>query len=553
MAQEDQEYQLTEKGKELSEKIAQNNIEKDELQSKIIDPENKLTSEKLKADLKELDKKIAEAKQLEKEKQKETKRKTKAKKEPATNIPNDNEESEENDAGTNKGRMGYREAQGIRKKSFGALLGEQEGGLGTSLKKAMSLKSKAKMTGIREAFDPMNIAKKLTFGSNLAPAIVGKMFGRKQEDIAHFTGGKVRSADTSSKLKPIDKEPGAKDGMVDILTKILTLLQKTNDSEIKSKEKQHNYDEENEIEKEKKRKELLFALQNKENGGDKSAEKIESGTGLGLGGIIESILGSFGGLTSGLSVLSSIGGFFLGPIGLALLGGTLTMAMLFRDKHAEETNKGLQNAGNPDTAMATSIVESAENTDAVEKRKMKILSERPFSKKSLIPWKDPDLQKDYLKEIGFDEKTGLTSAEKQQGYTGLDEEGMPTKKESATPTTKSAEPSATPASDSAATASATPASDSSTTTSASLSSNESVVPTAAPVESTNVGQKLNQTVAENNTAKIESAVAEASTSTVNNSTNVQSQKNEQERKPILAVRNTEDTFRRMIMKSTRVV
>jgi hypothetical protein len=33
-------------------------------------------------------------------------------------------------------------------------LANQEGGLGTSLKKSISLKTQAKMTGIKETFDP---------------------------------------------------------------------------------------------------------------------------------------------------------------------------------------------------------------------------------------------------------------------------------------------------------------------------------------------------------------------------------------------------------------
>ena len=89
--------------------------------------------------------------------------------------------------------MDYKQAQNIRKKSFGTLLAEQVGGAGTSFKKALSLKTQAKMTGIKQAFDPMNIAKKMTFGSNWAPAMLGKLTGRKAESIAHFTGAKIKN------------------------------------------------------------------------------------------------------------------------------------------------------------------------------------------------------------------------------------------------------------------------------------------------------------------------------------------------------------------------
>ena len=71
--------------------------------------------------------------------------------------------------------MEYAEAKRIRGKSFGTMLGENEGGLGESLKAAISQKTQAKMTGLKEKFDPMNIAKFMTGGSNWAPALLGKL------------------------------------------------------------------------------------------------------------------------------------------------------------------------------------------------------------------------------------------------------------------------------------------------------------------------------------------------------------------------------------------
>lgn len=88
--------------------------------------------------------------------------------------------------------MDYSQAAKIRKKSFGTLLAEQEGGLGASLKSTISQKTQARVEGIKETFDPMNIAKKMTFGSNWAPAMLGKLTGRKAESIAHFTGAKLK-------------------------------------------------------------------------------------------------------------------------------------------------------------------------------------------------------------------------------------------------------------------------------------------------------------------------------------------------------------------------
>ena len=102
--------------------------------------------------------------------------------------------------------MDYRSAAKIRKKSFSSLLAEQEGGLLSSIGSAISSKTRANVTGIKETFDPMNIAKKMTFGSNWAPAMIGKMTGRKQSDIAHFTGARPSGVGRSAAVQDGDSE-----------------------------------------------------------------------------------------------------------------------------------------------------------------------------------------------------------------------------------------------------------------------------------------------------------------------------------------------------------
>ena len=50
--------------------------------------------------------------------------------------------------------MDYQQAAKTRNKSFGTLLAEQEGGALSSLGAAISQKTKARMMGIKETFDP---------------------------------------------------------------------------------------------------------------------------------------------------------------------------------------------------------------------------------------------------------------------------------------------------------------------------------------------------------------------------------------------------------------
>ena len=87
--------------------------------------------------------------------------------------------------------MNYQKAQKIRGQSLSDLIAEtiaSGGGIGSSIKSGISQKTQAKMTGVKQTLDPMNIAKFMTGGSNLAPALLGRLTGRSKKDIQFFTG-----------------------------------------------------------------------------------------------------------------------------------------------------------------------------------------------------------------------------------------------------------------------------------------------------------------------------------------------------------------------------
>ena len=86
--------------------------------------------------------------------------------------------------------MDYQKAKDIRGKSLSSLITDNivsGGGIGSSISQALSDRSKARMTGIKEKFDPLNIVKALTGGSRLAPALLGRLTGRSPEAIRYFT------------------------------------------------------------------------------------------------------------------------------------------------------------------------------------------------------------------------------------------------------------------------------------------------------------------------------------------------------------------------------
>ena len=99
--------------------------------------------------------------------------------------------------------MDYQKAKDVRGKSFSSLLIDNivgGGGVGSSLSKTISEKTQASVKGIKQAFDPLQIAKTLTFGGNIAPALLGRAMGRSKGDIKFFTGRtrKRRSAFASA-------------------------------------------------------------------------------------------------------------------------------------------------------------------------------------------------------------------------------------------------------------------------------------------------------------------------------------------------------------------
>jgi hypothetical protein len=139
------------------------------------------------------------------------------------------EETEENSVDLD-GKSEYAAAAKVREKSFGQTIADRvlggQGAIG-AFGGAISDKFKAKMMGIKETFDPLNIARKLT-GSGGA-AMLGSMLGRKKSDISYFTGRKVNTKRdpfltryTSAAIKDVT----AGDTTGDVLSKLYSLIKK---------------------------------------------------------------------------------------------------------------------------------------------------------------------------------------------------------------------------------------------------------------------------------------------------------------------------------------
>lgn len=96
--------------------------------------------------------------------------------------------------------MDYQQASDVRKKGLISSITDKlvsGQGIRSSVGGALSERTQATVKGFKEKFDILNIAKTLTGGSKFAPALLGRMLGRKKSDLDYFTGTKSKKIKTS--------------------------------------------------------------------------------------------------------------------------------------------------------------------------------------------------------------------------------------------------------------------------------------------------------------------------------------------------------------------
>jgi len=226
--------------------------------------------------------------------------------------------------------MDYYEARRIRKQGFTSLLArklaEGDKGIFSSIGATLSERQKARMTGLKEKFDPLNIAKFLTGGSKLGPAILGNLLGRTKSDISYFTGQRP----TSTKINRLESDDS---GLNDILSKMLTYMKNVNEENRKNKQKENNFKEELELERLKRHKELIAALTNRQYEGTATAVKVEQ-QGQSLFDMITDLFGVAGGAITAFKWLGRLGGFLASPLalgGLTVVGIAYAMYKMLSD------------------------------------------------------------------------------------------------------------------------------------------------------------------------------------------------------------------------------
>ena len=476
----------------------------------------------------------------------------------------------------------YQQAKRIRKSSLSGLISDQllyEKKIGTAIKKAISLKTRGAIMGITQKFDPLNIAKFLTFGSSLGPALLGNLTGRDPRDIQYFTNRlKPIRENTAARIGRVPSAGGGSGELNSVLKKIYTLMQASHNDEIKRLELSKNLDEEKQLEEKKRHKELLEALTGKKGSSNKAIPVKEKGEGLfgslmnmisdaikGVKDWVEKFVGSF----DFKKILSSIFGgslfqnllkFLGGPIFRFLFGFASIPALILG--LAELLKWAVSKVDNMNVYTPEQAVNILENGSFRDIKEMggpekfeDIIVNGPRKAQEILDRGDPvEITKaggeDFLKQVA--QQTGLAVPKRK-----LNDITVPPRPDTSTGKNKASAQDWDNKFGRDFNLDGTPKQEEDSVNTAEMAKlkRQASGPSGVPVSNTdNLGAKLNTSQSENLSGRMTEGKLIRAAATQTNETNVtKSVKGTPVKKALPSVRNHEESFSRMIFDSTRVV
>lgn len=249
--------------------------------------------------------------------------------------------------------MDYSTAKAIRGRSLSSMITQKiraGGGVGSSIGRSISQKIRAKGVGIKEKFDPLNIAKFLTGGSNLAPAILGRLTGRKQSDINYFSGGRKTATQIggSGALGRMQNTP------TDSLSSLFTFIRQSYEQDLRMRETERTFQEEKSNEEQRRHNEFLKALKDYTSGATAVMVKPEKeGGGLldFINSLFEKLISPFKWLLENKQILFNILRLFTGPLAGILLAGSAIVWLADQLKTYLRENVANQNVISPEEAV----------------------------------------------------------------------------------------------------------------------------------------------------------------------------------------------------------
>lgn len=427
-------------------------------------------------------------------------------------------------------------------------------GYGSSISKAIGLKTQARVTRLKAKFDPLNIAKFMTGGSRLGPAILGKMLGRSRKDIEYFTG-RARPVSTTTKIGKLEKDGGGdSSGMDGMLNKIYDFMKQNREEDITDRQKKNNFAEEKQMEAERtadrRHKDLLKAIEQlkKDLVPVQTAEKVEEQG--------SSILGDLADMKRVYDVLKSAGGWLMtvmsGPLGLASsISALILTPFALSSLEKEKIDKDPYAKEYDNNAYALSVRSKREGGNLTEGQAAAQLQQKALKqvpRRTVEDFVKSDLtDKELIQELGADRenlKKWLAENPKREAMYQVPMAGLQTQQSKTPPA-----PASAPAGETGGAPTATPAAPD--TGGAPAPTSTPPAPMATPETVSNMGQQLASVMGQNTDMKL--ADFSAPLESVINNLNSLNKSTTTGKSALPAVRNLEDTFQRMIMNSTRVV
>ena len=320
--------------------------------------------------------------------------------------------------------MDYRVASNIRGKSLSSLMTDKitsGKGVGSALGGAISDKLRARATGVKEKFDPMNIAKFMTGGSRLAPAILGRITGRSQSDINYFAGDKGKKGSyTQIPTSMATPGEGLGGSAVEVLNKMLSFMQRSREQDLKKGETSKQFIEEQKVEEQRRQNQFLNLLKEYTSLGTTSLVKAEEGNNIieTIKKMIDAFAQRFERMLNSIDflknpgVLKALTGLLLGPIGAAV---AVTLAAAYGLKKLEEKlpNFSVRTPQEAQNILASGNAIAIQQEGGYDKL-VSIIKNRPAeSQKALDDFKAGKITEAQLNDLGGEKR--LTEMAQQTG------------------------------------------------------------------------------------------------------------------------------------------
>lgn len=266
---------------------------------------------------------------------------------------------------------------GVTDLAYEMMMKNKNMGLLESISEAQKQKIQAKVTGIKEAFDPLAIVAKLT-GSQVLTAAAGRALGRSDKDIRYFAEGKHVGFENEEPNRESASSISTKTSERDVLVKIYKLLSKFIEITIKNNDLKSDLEKAQKVEEAEKefahRKKASYVHEVKS-----KLEEPEKDSGLGIMGVAGAV--AAGSIAARGAVALAATAAEITPVVLAVLAGLgLKWLVTWTLDNKETIQNSLKSFAKP---LTNKLKEDIAQKDKVLEMRQEMYRENPKAFKKL--------------------------------------------------------------------------------------------------------------------------------------------------------------------------